>query len=395
MTLDAPHSGSLRRGSCPGVYTPMASGDGLLLRVRSAGRTLHGDHLRALAELSTRYGNGQLELTRRANIQLRGVQDVAALQAGLVAAGLAEASPTRERRLAPLLVDPLACIDVRPFEDALAECEYEPSAKLAIALEGDSGVLADVAADIRVRVDAAYAHLSLAGLGPLGTCALAQAPAAVCMLARLAGGGRIRELALDPAQLRLQLALAAPRPLMTETRALLGDQGSFFGVALPFGAGDAATFERLAHLAGEGVRVAPSRVLLFAGRRDPRDFAGLITSADDPLRRLIACPGAPLCSAAHGDARTMARSLAELGERVHVSGCEKGCAHSGTSAITIVCAPGGVRLALAADVATAVRAPTISLAEARRQLAASADAVRLRPQMTRKYEYVREGAEIY
>ncbi|HEY6876687.1 MAG TPA: hypothetical protein VI299_01660, partial [Polyangiales bacterium] len=117
MTLDAPRSGPLRRGSCPGVYTPMASGDGLLLRVRCATRTLRGDDFRVLAELATRYGNGQLELTRRANIQLRGVHDVPALQAALVAAGLADASPLREQRLAPLLVDPLASIDVRPFEE--------------------------------------------------------------------------------------------------------------------------------------------------------------------------------------------------------------------------------------------------------------------------------------
>jgi precorrin-3B synthase len=66
---------------------------------------------------------------------------------------------------------------------------------------------------------------------------------------------------------------------------------------------------------------------------------GLLTRADDPMLRVIACTGAPGCPEAHAETRTLAASLApHLPENatLHVSGCAKGCAHPGPAAITLV-----------------------------------------------------------
>ena len=73
MTAAAPREQSRIRGWCPGALRPMESGDGLLVRVRPrAGRLATGDVI-AIAAAAERYGNGLIDLTRRANLQLRGL----------------------------------------------------------------------------------------------------------------------------------------------------------------------------------------------------------------------------------------------------------------------------------------------------------------------------------
>jgi precorrin-3B synthase len=66
---------------------------------------------------------------------------------------------------------------------------------------------------------------------------------------------------------------------------------------------------------------------------------GLVTRADDPLLRVIACTGAPACPEARVETRALAASLApHIPEdtTLHVSGCAKGCAHPGPSEVTLV-----------------------------------------------------------
>ena len=61
------------RGWCPGLYTPMASGDGLLVRVRPPRATLAVDAARRLVQAASQFGNGVLELTSHAATQVRGL----------------------------------------------------------------------------------------------------------------------------------------------------------------------------------------------------------------------------------------------------------------------------------------------------------------------------------
>jgi precorrin-3B synthase len=62
-------------------------------------------------------------------------------------------------------------------------------------------------------------------------------------------------------------------------------------------------------------------------RRGNGDFPGFIADPADPLRRIDACPGAPLCPQASVETRALARALApHLTGHTHVAGCAKGCA---------------------------------------------------------------------
>ncbi|BBI51636.1 hypothetical protein HORIV_40570 [Vreelandella olivaria] len=60
------------KGWCPGAWRPMATGDGLLVRVRPPLGELSRAQLLALCDAAETFGSGLIELTSRANFQLRG-----------------------------------------------------------------------------------------------------------------------------------------------------------------------------------------------------------------------------------------------------------------------------------------------------------------------------------
>lgn len=62
-----------RADMCPGVWRPWQADDGLLVRIRLVGGRLPTQALRHLAEVSREHADGNIHLTRRANLQLRGM----------------------------------------------------------------------------------------------------------------------------------------------------------------------------------------------------------------------------------------------------------------------------------------------------------------------------------
>ena len=106
-----------------------------------------------------------------------------------------------------------------------------------------------------------------------------------------------------------------------------GPCGEGYLAAFEFGQLNAETF---AALALRPLRATPWRMLLIAGETQAPGHGELITDAQDPRLRVIACTGAPDCPQALGETRAIARALASrvpAGSKLHVSGCAKGCAH--------------------------------------------------------------------
>ena len=61
------------KGWCPTLLSPMQSGDGWLARVKPSAGVLTAAAVRLIADAARRHGNGHIDLTSRANLQVRGL----------------------------------------------------------------------------------------------------------------------------------------------------------------------------------------------------------------------------------------------------------------------------------------------------------------------------------
>jgi precorrin-3B synthase len=315
----------------------MPSGDGLLVRVKPFGGILTAAALKAIAAASAGCGNGVIELTSRGNLQVRGLTQATAPEfaTAMVAAGLADPDPARERRR--------NVIPAPPCDDALVA-----------AIEAVLADLPGLAPKFCVAVGWADADLVVQG-GAVWAEGRATAGSQAEIL------GIVRRLAAGAAGRRL--GPARPDPGVDDVDGLL--------LGLPFGQADAASFARLAELAGQ-VRTTPWRALYLPGHHDPAPFAaaGFITDRADPRRTIAACPGAPTCASGTVPARVDAALLAAQGlTGLHVSGCSKGCAHP-RAAVTLVGRAGRYDLVLDGRAADSPSFTGLTLAEAAGHLAA-------------------------
>ncbi len=342
------------KGWCPSALRPMASGDGLVVRLRPRGGRLSSAQASRIADLSNRYGSGLIDLTGRANLQIRGVvaESHETLIEALARLGLIDADVESESRR-NILVAPFWCEgDDTPslaaeLERALATRPLGLPEKFGFAVDcGAERVLAQAPADIRIERGAEGGLLVRADGAREGRAvtraeavqiALALAESFVASGGARDGRGRMAAHIASGATLPDAMAAKAkPLPAVVLPRPGLYAPGALVGLA--FGQMRSETLGHLATLA-PGLRMTPWRMILVEGACEMPRHQDLVTRADDPLLRVVACTGAPSCPEAHAQTREFAAALApHIGadERLHVSGCAKGCAHPGPSTITLV-----------------------------------------------------------
>lgn len=342
------------KGWCPGALRPMPSGDGWVVRVRPPAGRLSCAQAAGIAQLAERYGNGVIDITSRANVQLRGVRATrhAELVDGLRALGLIDPSPEVEARR-NLVVTPFwrAGDGTTDIAAALANALSQPDApslptKFGFAVDtGEYRVLQDTSADIRIERTSGGLFVRADGFA---TGARVHADEAVPMamgLARwymstLTDGPRRRRMAALAGQQALPDAFQTPvPPSAAAPRCEVGCNAHGWLVGIELGQMSAQTLSALAACAGmRALRITPWRMLLVEGADQIPNAPGLITRADDTLLRVVACSGAPQCQHAAIDTRAVARAMAPhipAHTLLHVSGCSKGCAHP-TAALTLV-----------------------------------------------------------
>jgi precorrin-3B synthase len=174
------------KGWCPGALRPMESGDGLIVRLKITGGIVPLALAAKIVDWSARWGNGEIDLTSRANLQLRGVSErnLPELHAALAEHGLldgnADGEAVRNVIASPLAgIDPDALLDVRPLAKALEDrlvgdaALHGLPAKFGFAIDdGGRFRLHDVRADIRFEAVAGPAfEIRLDGADdPIGLC---------------------------------------------------------------------------------------------------------------------------------------------------------------------------------------------------------------------------------
>lgn len=357
------------QGWCPGALRPMPSGDGLVVRVRPTLGRLSPMQAQGLAGLAQQYASPVLELTSRANLQLRGVcpDSYPALINGLRSLGLldehADVEARRNLLLSPFWTDsdgtPAVC---EALTQALAALDAPtlPS-KFGFAIDlGPQPVLRAGSADIRLERLGDHVLVYAEGANT-GACVPAEQAAQSAMeLARwfVASGGVVNGRGRMASLLKRHALpapfAATPVPAAAEHASTVGNSATGMVVGLEFGQLPAGTLHQLAALAP--LRITPWRGLVLEGLHTAPALPELITHPDDARLRVLACTGAPGCTQALGPTRALARFLAPLlatSRTAHVSGCTKGCAHHGAT-LTLVASDAGYHLI---DHGTAQSAP--------------------------------------
>jgi precorrin-3B synthase len=377
----------LRKGWCPGALRPMQSGDGLLLRVRPKAGVFSVAALAVIADTASRFGSGEIDLTNRGNLQLRGISDEtypSALSA-LESAGLIDAEASGEA-VRNVVVDPLSGLDpkrtnVRSIADDLERALIEDRGlwalpgKFGFSFSGlpvprvggrpaDIMVSAAQGDDVTIVLDGSENEFVQTGSGAEAAIAIAKAflrlraedesltrmKHAVALWGAAAIFARAGFEAIEDTGPKKEATSSAPV-------GLLAHAGRTFavGIGLPFGRATALQLESLCETASvlgvECCHTGPERVLLFpvnsAAQADAflqkATALELIVDAFDLRLVMDVCPGAPACRNASTETRRDAQRLLEALQEssaapssLHVSGCAKGCARRSSAGLTLV-----------------------------------------------------------
>ncbi|MCG5433389.1 precorrin-3B synthase [Mycobacterium sp. MYCO198283] len=347
--------------ACPGALQLHPAADGALARIRLPGGRLDAAQLEALAHTARDLGGGALELTARANLQIRGIADAdtAAVADAVAAAGLLP-SPTHER-VRNIVASPLTgraggLVDLRPALTALdAAIAATPelaglTGRFFFGLDDGRGDVAGMAPDVGALAVAADAIALLLGgrdtgirVPPTEVVALL-VEIAVTFAGQRGSAWRVAELP-DPEGLLpdrprtapvADTAFPVPRPPIGW---IAQDDGRIaLGAGVPLGVLDARLAEFVTAV-GAPVIVTPWRSLLICDlTEDVADTVlrvlapmGLIFDENAPLLRVSACTGSPGCEKSAADVRADAVAAAAAAGPAapavhrHFVGCERAC----------------------------------------------------------------------
>jgi precorrin-3B synthase len=353
--------------SCPGTLQLHQAADGGLARVRIPGGRLDAAQWRAVVAASSDLGDGNLDLTSRGNLQIRGLSpgSEAALSDCLWRAGLLPS--ISHERARNIVASPLAGLDgegvcdVRPLVSDLdqALCATpslaELSGRFLFALDDGRGDVATLGADIcLIGIGPDRLQLLVNGVvsGPelsAGGAARAAITAAEVFLAERAATGskawRIAELPRStsgtlwrPSSHNVPLIGWSPRALV---------------VGIRLGRLTTAQAGLIGTLADQGLIVTPWRTLVLPGASqgvgELLGDAGLIV---DPASRWVgvtSCTGRPGCDKALADVRNDAlvvhADLLDCPEMpVHWVGCERRCGSPATASVEVLATGAGYRV---------------------------------------------------
>ncbi|MFD8481120.1 hypothetical protein [Kitasatospora sp. NPDC059673] len=367
-----------RADACPGALRLHPAEDGHLARLRLPGGYLTHRQILALADAADALGDGEVEITSRGNLQLRGLREQCAtdLAERLRTVGLLP-SDTHER-VRNIVASPLSgldgrgCLDldlpgwVREVDASLCAAPWAArlSGKFLFALDDGRGDTAALSAD--VTLIAIGDGRALLRLGRARHATTVDHPVSAALDAArhfldLAAG---RAWHLREVQDELPVG-DVPLPRFAGERPALGAvPGGGVSVGLRFGRATSAQWRLLADVLasagggagndGPSVRLTPWRGVVVPGAGAdwlPRlADAGFRVESGGPWEGVSACTGLPGCGKALADVRAQAaRAIAAVpveGLPVHWSGCERRCGHPAGRWVDVLATATGYRIAV-------------------------------------------------
>ncbi|HLM18956.1 MAG TPA: precorrin-3B synthase [Acidimicrobiia bacterium] len=358
------------RGACPSVHQPLAEADGNLARVRVPAGLLGSAGARAFAGAVEAVGGSVIEMTNRANLQVRGVSPASTtlMRDLLVAAELVADEPEVDERRNVLAspmssIDPGELVDPTPHLAAVLDCLASPA---AAALSPKFGVLVDGGGLVHVR-DRAHDlalgavreltgrtvfEVRLAGAlderaaSPYGSCWVVEpdevAALVEAVVALTGDRGRVGALLDEIGAVAVYEELSAridgmAACAMSDLELPTGESESPVGIRpqrqvgrvsvgaiVPLGRIAPPTLRAVADLADSvgmaDLRISPWRQVVLSGVADADaravaqelDTLGLIVDPAHPAGVVVACVGSAGCASAFTD--TLADAEALIGQ---------------------------------------------------------------------------------
>ena len=341
-------SAPIVQGWCPGAHKPMMSGDGLVVRVRPVAAEISSEQALGIATAAKEFGNGFIDLTNRANLQIRGVSQDSypKLMEQLDTLDLLDKDPAIEPKRNIALTPFYASDDLsdRLYQRMLTRLADFPSfpGKFGFAIDcGSTRVLADVPADIRFECSASGLLIVRADgcASGIETTEEMAIDAALDMANWFMGtrSSAIRRMGKLLAEIALPERFQGTEPAKKSDQSRPGVVEDGLAFAVPFGSLAASSLIDLVKGTNvSSVRVTPWHSLWLSDVSAP-PVTDLILDPLDPILRVHACAGMPFCPQATVETRKTARQLSgRWPGRLHVSGCAKGCAYPHTAEMTLI-----------------------------------------------------------
>lgn len=337
---------------CPGVHRPFRASDGAIIRIRQPGGRLPVAVLRHLLSIAQRWGDGMVQVTSRANIQLRALplDDCGAVPGPIAdavdATGLVPATHELVRNMicspltGPERPSLLPLVDELDTELLDVPLLAELPGRFMWAFDNGSGDVAGEPWDLCYQsLDAEHGLVATAA-GQVWEVPAVEAPSVLLALAQ--DFQLYRTQADHPVWHVDELASPigegfgpqADRGIVVRRPPQVGPHGTDLLAGAPLGKLTADMIGALSAL--HEVRVTPWRAVLVPGaaeRADELAAAGWIVDPADPWANISACTGRPGCRKSSIDTVALARDMVAAAAAdptlvthpVHISGCARRC----------------------------------------------------------------------
>jgi len=361
-----------RRRACPGLYRIVQSADGGICRVKLDLGRLTLQQMHVLASAAEKYGNGSIELTTRANVQLRGVAEnnKQKLIDTLVGCGLGSLTKAGDD-IRNIMVNPTAGFDrhgnafIIKFAEKLSRrlqtsSDYRTlSPKFSFYIDGgETCAILNHINDIWLSItgDGKSFAFGIASCPttdnsvyhPLGLVALARGEDVVtalldCLLAAARQNSsiqRMKHFITAWGYERIAACLQQKIPDMSPACSFRRQSSSgrpdlgihqtcfpdryYLGIKPPLGRFTPQLLRNVADIAGRILRpqllhITPWQGLIFPDcSHDEAETLtsacrniGLVTDTENPYASILCCAGRPGCASALADVQTDARKLAD------------------------------------------------------------------------------------
>ena len=338
------------KGWCPSALMPMMSGDGLLVRIKPAFSRLTSHQAQIIALLSKRHGNGFMDITNRANLQIRGLRqsDYPLMLKDLQDSGIVETHEARDGlnlMLAPFTESQSVgwrCAEA--LYNAASAFPALPS-KFGFAIDcGATRYLQHASCDIRVEIDESgqlLIRLDGCKQGYVTSEETFQSDILQALHWFVSSQNKKRSYN----RMHHLVAYSDVPDIFTTTTPCKNTKSLYPGceedwhvIAVPFGQ---ITADQLLEIADQ------TQEIIFSINRclviDKTAALGqqFITLKDDLRYHVTACAGMPACTNASISTKQLASKICEsqailAGKSYHISGCSKGCAMPSNSDICII-----------------------------------------------------------